>query len=220
MVEKETIMLNKFFQNTRKPQGLGGRIMLSAMNMGHSSVSGWGLKHLAVKPGDIILDIGCGGVIAIIIYIIAYKNEYKKTYGAAYAESEKIRLELAEHTMNHVVPQMLGDIVVVIIACLLLGIYDWRMALALFIALPLAFGLIFFPRRVQEYLEGIKAVKAFGLSGEKPKALERSLRDMKKESIKREGIAAPFDCACIYDFASRNRTGNTYWRNAPHRRRD
>ncbi|MDR1469294.1 MAG: class I SAM-dependent methyltransferase [Spirochaetaceae bacterium] len=31
------------------------------MNIGHSGVSRWGLKHLDIKPGDYILDIGCGG---------------------------------------------------------------------------------------------------------------------------------------------------------------
>ncbi|MDR2743455.1 MAG: class I SAM-dependent methyltransferase [Treponema sp.] len=35
--------------------------MISAMNWGHGPVSRWGLSHLAIKPGDHILDIGCGG---------------------------------------------------------------------------------------------------------------------------------------------------------------
>jgi ubiquinone/menaquinone biosynthesis C-methylase UbiE len=54
-------MFNKFFQNVRKPQGIGGRIMLTAMNLGHSSVSKWGLERLSIRPADRILDIGCGG---------------------------------------------------------------------------------------------------------------------------------------------------------------
>jgi ubiquinone/menaquinone biosynthesis C-methylase UbiE len=56
-----SFMLNKFFQNCRKPEGLGGRILLASMNLGHRSVSEWGLKHLRIRPGDLILDIGCGG---------------------------------------------------------------------------------------------------------------------------------------------------------------
>jgi ubiquinone/menaquinone biosynthesis C-methylase UbiE len=35
--------------------------MLAAMNVGHSSVSKWGLRRLSIKPEDVILDIGCGG---------------------------------------------------------------------------------------------------------------------------------------------------------------
>jgi ubiquinone/menaquinone biosynthesis C-methylase UbiE len=54
-------MLDRFFQNLRKPQGAGGWILLSSMNWGHGPVSRWGLKRLAIKPGDHILDIGCGG---------------------------------------------------------------------------------------------------------------------------------------------------------------
>jgi len=54
-------MLNKFFQNARKPQGIGGRIILAVMNLGHNSVSKWGLERLPIKPADRILDIGCGG---------------------------------------------------------------------------------------------------------------------------------------------------------------
>jgi len=54
-------VLKKFFLNTRSPEGMGGVIMLWLMNVGHSSMSQWGLKQLAVKPDDNILDIGCGG---------------------------------------------------------------------------------------------------------------------------------------------------------------
>ncbi|MDR1909601.1 MAG: class I SAM-dependent methyltransferase [Spirochaetaceae bacterium] len=53
--------MNKFFTNLSKPEGLGGRLMLVAMNIGHSSLSNWGLRRLAIKPEDRILDIGCGG---------------------------------------------------------------------------------------------------------------------------------------------------------------
>ena len=54
-------MFNKFFANARKPQGAGGRFFAVGMNIGHSGVSRWGLNHLAIKPADHILDIGCGG---------------------------------------------------------------------------------------------------------------------------------------------------------------
>lgn len=35
-----------FFDNTRKPTGLSGRIMVSMMNIGHRSLEDWGLKYL------------------------------------------------------------------------------------------------------------------------------------------------------------------------------
>ena len=35
-----------FFENTRKPVGLGGKIMVAMMNVGHSAVARWGLQFL------------------------------------------------------------------------------------------------------------------------------------------------------------------------------
>lgn len=40
-----------FFENTRKPMGLGGRIMVSMMNLGHGALADWGFQFLAV-PTD------------------------------------------------------------------------------------------------------------------------------------------------------------------------
>ena len=39
-----------FFENTRKPVGLGGKIMVAMMNLGHSPVAQWGLQFLNVAP--------------------------------------------------------------------------------------------------------------------------------------------------------------------------
>ena len=50
-----------FFQNTCKPKGIGGRIMVGMMNTGHSAMAEWGFKHLKIAENDICLDIGCGG---------------------------------------------------------------------------------------------------------------------------------------------------------------
>ena len=35
-----------FFENTRKPVGFGGKIMVAMMNLGHSAVARWGLQFL------------------------------------------------------------------------------------------------------------------------------------------------------------------------------
>jgi ubiquinone/menaquinone biosynthesis C-methylase UbiE len=45
----------------RKPGRALGRVFLWAMNLSHSRMTDWGLSHVAVRPGDVILDIGCGG---------------------------------------------------------------------------------------------------------------------------------------------------------------
>jgi ATP-binding cassette subfamily B protein len=116
-----------------------------------------------------------------------------------------------EHTMSHVAPGLFADIIIVFLTCGMLAFYDWRLSLVLFAALPVSLALVMVTRKlqavlgerhvlaklgvsgqVQEYLEGIKVVKAFGLSGEKSAALERALRDMKREAIKFESVAGVF----------------------------
>lgn len=196
---------------------------------------------LDVQKLWILFAVGVGTAVA---YFFVYRNEYDKTYTAAYGECEKIRVEVAErmrklplsffnrkdlselttnimgdcssieHTMSHVVPSMIANIITIIIACAMLAIYDWRMALAVFVMLPACFGIIAASRKiqekygerhvqakldvsgqVQEYLDGIKVVKAFGLSGEKSKALDGALKTMMKEAIRFEAIAGAFSVA-------------------------
>lgn len=50
-----------FFQNTCKPDGLGGKLMVKIMNSGHSALAQWGFAKLAAADGHEILDVGCGG---------------------------------------------------------------------------------------------------------------------------------------------------------------
>ena len=50
-----------FLENTRKPAGLGGRLMVSMMNAGHRALAAWGLRFLELTPDAKVLDCGCGG---------------------------------------------------------------------------------------------------------------------------------------------------------------
>lgn len=50
-----------FFENTRKPTGFGGKLMVLMMNVGHRALSGWGLRFLKLAPDAKVLDCGCGG---------------------------------------------------------------------------------------------------------------------------------------------------------------
>lgn len=49
-----------FFENTRKPMGLGGKLMVAMMNLDHSPVARWGLRFLRLAPNAKVLDCGCG----------------------------------------------------------------------------------------------------------------------------------------------------------------
>ena len=50
-----------FFENTRKPEGFGGKLMVAMMNVGHGAVARWGLQFLELVPDTKVLDCGCGG---------------------------------------------------------------------------------------------------------------------------------------------------------------
>ncbi len=50
-----------FFENTRKPKGLGGKIMVDIMNVGHRALAVWGMRFLEVPADAKLLDCGCGG---------------------------------------------------------------------------------------------------------------------------------------------------------------
>lgn len=54
-------ILKNFYQNARKPKNIGGRLMLSMMNIWHNSNALWGLSHIEIPLTAEILDIGCGG---------------------------------------------------------------------------------------------------------------------------------------------------------------
>ena len=50
-----------FFENTRKPTGFGGKVMVSMMNLGHSALEDWGLQFVSPARDAAVLDCGCGG---------------------------------------------------------------------------------------------------------------------------------------------------------------
>ena len=53
-------IMKKIFNQTRKPEGTLGKLMLSSMNTGHAKMADWGLSHLPeINPGQ-IAELGCG----------------------------------------------------------------------------------------------------------------------------------------------------------------
>ena len=51
-----------FYQNTCKPEGLGGKLMTQIMNGGHhAKLAEWGFSLLTIPADANILDAGCGG---------------------------------------------------------------------------------------------------------------------------------------------------------------
>lgn len=53
--------INRILQNTRRPEGFWGRMILRGMNKGHARLAEWGFRHLDWQENWTVLDIGCGG---------------------------------------------------------------------------------------------------------------------------------------------------------------
>ena len=64
----------KFFENTRKPQGFGGKLMTKMMNSGHAKLSQWGFSNISTKSDAEVLDVGCGGGANIAVWLDRCKN--------------------------------------------------------------------------------------------------------------------------------------------------
>lgn len=63
-----------FFANTRKPEGWGGKLMVSMMNWGHAPVARWGRSFLQRKTDARVLDLGCGGGANLAALLKLYPN--------------------------------------------------------------------------------------------------------------------------------------------------
>ena len=178
------------------------------------------------------------GIISAILVFLAAKNDYRKTYIASYKESNTTRLRIAEHLrklpmnffntkdlselttnmmadcssmeslLSSTIPPLIANGITVTLTCILLAFFDWRLALCVFITVPIAFLIIWLSRnqqkklfekqvdaklaasdQVQEYLEGMKIIKSCGLSGERFSTLNRALLAMKKVAIQAELVS-------------------------------
>lgn len=54
-------LFKKFVSQTRKPEGVLGKMMLSGMNSGHAKMADWGLSHLPPITPAKAAELGCGG---------------------------------------------------------------------------------------------------------------------------------------------------------------
>ncbi len=123
---------------------------------------------------------------------------------------------MLEHGISHLVPQMIGAAVMPVVALVGLFFLDWRLALSLFATLPIAILLLLltsgFQRklgskhirakmeassRLQEYLNGIRVIKAYNLTGERFVRLERSFKELMRQSIRLEGTIGPIVLSAI-----------------------
>lgn len=180
-------------------------------------------------------------VLYMIIMAIAERASYRANFRGAYEMSAEGRISLAEHLrklslgffsrhdpgdlssmlitdfamaetgISHHLPQLMGALVMPILAFFTLLWIDWRMAIAMFIALPLAIGILLISTKVQqklsnkqieakinagnrleEYLQGIRVMKAYNLVGDKFIRLKDVFSQLRRACIRQEAILGPF----------------------------
>lgn len=177
----------------------------------------------------------------LFVSYFSYASLYDKTYRSAYEVAASGRLSLAEHirrlslgfygvrdpgeisnlllsdyarvehTISHNVPQLISAIILPIIAFLGLLFIDWRMAVAMFIAIPFGIALLWVTdsmqarlsekhvtarnqaaSRLEEYLLGIREIKAHNLGGNRFERLRKAFNDLMQASIRLESIMGSF----------------------------
>ncbi|MCC8181143.1 MAG: ABC transporter ATP-binding protein/permease [Planctomycetes bacterium] len=175
--------------------------------------------------------------LSVALYFVCRKA-YWETFGTAYSASaegrvalaEKLRkmplgsviereasdfanmfmadYEMMETVISHLLPQLLGAIFIPGIAFAFLLFIDWRMALAMFVCIPVSLAILYVAVRVtgtfgqrhvrakidvgsrmQEYLDGMMTMKSYNLAGERFARLEKSFSRLYKESLLLEALA-------------------------------
>lgn len=179
-------------------------------------------------------------IVWLFVEYLAAGFSYDKTYTAAYEASARGRIELADHlrklslgflsekdpgdlttmmltdyatveqAISHYVPQLISGAIFPTIAFISLSFVNFKMALAMFIVMPVALIIVkisskllkIFGKkhvkwkvesasRLQEYLLGIREIKAHNLTGEKFKRLKKAFEELMHASIKIEGSIGP-----------------------------
>ena len=191
-------------------------------------------------PIGLWLYTGLAAVLLLIIYWI-HSIEYAETYVSAYNESANRRITMAEklrklplsffgqrdlselttammgtcteleHTFSHAIPQLFGAIISILLVTIGLFFYEWRMALALFLPLPVALLLVVGSRRlqqkmsnkkysaklaaadgIQEALETMREIKACNRETEYLETLNEKFDNVVKASIRTELVTGSF----------------------------
>jgi len=117
---------------------------------------------------------------------------------------------LLESAVSHLVPQALGAVILLFMAFVSLCLIDWRMTLCLYAMLPIVLLIVKGSNilmnklggrhiqakvesasRLQEYLQGIKEIKAYSLGGQQFARIQQAFDNLRKESIRIEGVLGP-----------------------------
>ena len=177
----------------------------------------------------------------MLVMALAERASYRANFREAYEMSASGRLSLAEHLrklslgflskrdpgdlssmlvtdfmmaetgISHHLPQLMGAIVMPVLAFASLVWIDWRMAVSMFAALPLALLVLWAStkaqrklsgrqiqakinagNRLEEYLQGIRVMKAYNLIGDRFVRLRDAFEELRRACIRQEALLGPF----------------------------
>lgn len=180
-------------------------------------------------------------VVYMLVMALAERASYRANFRGAYEMSASGRLSLAEHLrklslgflsrrdpgdlssmlitdfmmaetgISHHLPQLMGAVVMPILAFASLIWIDWRMAVSMFAALPLALLVLWAStkaqrklsgrqiqakinagNRLEEYLQGIRVMKAYNLLGDRFVRLRDAFAELRRACIRQEALLGPF----------------------------
>lgn len=180
-------------------------------------------------------------VVYMAVMAVAERAAYRANFRGAYEMSAAGRISLAEHLrklslgflsrhdpgdlssmlitdftmaetgISHHLPQLMGALVMPVLAFLSLLFIDWRMSIAMFVALPMAVLILWCStyvqtrlsgkqiaakinagNRLEEYLQGIRVMKAYNLLGPRFVRLRNAFADLRRACIRQEALLGPF----------------------------
>lgn len=156
-------------------------------------------------------DICCDGRLAVVDHLrrlpMSFFNSRDPGDIGAYIVSDYNNVEMLT---THLIGQFFGGLAMPVVALVSLSFFNWQLALAAASVIPLAYPMMLLTNhlvatigkkhlkvktnaasRMIEYIQGIRLIKAFNLSGNKFERLERAFRNLKRESIRTEAAPAP-----------------------------
>ena len=120
-----------------------------------------------------------------------------------------------EYTLCYWLPYPIGVGILLVISIVWISIYNWRMGIAMFGMLPVCAALMFGIARIKEkhsrqvmeaknhaatqineYLHGMKDLKAYHRTGDGFHSLETALSKLRDESLKEESVAGSLSTLC------------------------
>lgn len=177
----------------------------------------------------------------MLVMALAERASYRANFHGAYEMSASGRLSLAEHLrklslgflsrrdpgdlssmlvsdfmmaetgISHHLPQLMGAVVMPVLAFASLVWIDWRMAVSMFAALPLALLVLWAStkaqrslsgrqiqakinagNRLEEYLQGIRVMKAYNLLSDRFIRLRDAFAELRRACIRQEALLGPF----------------------------